>query len=554
MNFATLKGLTIPEGNVVKIESNGITLWELPNDVNDVKLDVFFDFRTVGDISAPNGQGFTLENQGTDTAVTLEAATGSDTIMSVSSAGLTSSRGSSLGYYPTGGIKLVGVGEDLVAGAKTIVFCLPSATPRGEKNAQILAPNVASSASLGVGASDSGQPYHAYARQVGGGDYGLARAVDTDYSVDGSYFAWFGGTKSTERKCVVITTGSASEPSPTKIYVDGVLAGVFDIADQEMYYMDLTSSDNIIRCFTSIVAGSTGVNLNNQDWYSYTLAYFGMTRGEMSEREIKLLSADFGACTSIKLDCSTLNFTDITPKQLIATVTPKQTYDSVIWSSSNTAVASVSADGIVSPESVGECIITATCGEYSASCNVSVAEGFNFLYDWDFTESLTDKRSGMTATVSGATQDENGLTFSAVRQYCNLGSVMAKSRRIEIDVASMVLSGTDVNHRFVLWKSANASEGVLIWSTKNQKWGCYKNSAWKLFTLTDLNLMSGKTVTIDIDANGYAELFVDGISYGSTNADSIGTDTIVYLGNAEPASNGGDMSTTVITGLRIYKI
>ena len=66
--------------------------------------------------------------------------------------------------------------------------------------------------------------------------------------------------------------------------------------------------------------------------------------------------------------------------------------------------------------------------------------------------------------------------------------------------------------------------------------------------------MSGKTVTIDIDANGYAELFIDGVSYGKTTADAIGTSTALYLGNADTVANGGDMSTTLITGLRIYEI
>ena len=59
--------------------------------------------------------------------------------------------------------------------------------------------------------------------------------------------------------------------------------------------------------------------------------------------------------------------------KLTATVTPENTTDkTIIWKSDNEAVATVGTDGTVTAVSVGVANITATCGEATATCNVTV--------------------------------------------------------------------------------------------------------------------------------------------------------------------------------------
>ena len=63
----------------------------------------------------------------------------------------------------------------------------------------------------------------------------------------------------------------------------------------------------------------------------------------------------------------------LSDETLIATVDDEITgTDTVTWESSNTAVATVNSSGKVSAVEVGEAVITANCGDYAATCVVTV--------------------------------------------------------------------------------------------------------------------------------------------------------------------------------------
>lgn len=77
-------------------------------------------------------------------------------------------------------------------------------------------------------------------------------------------------------------------------------------------------------------------------------------------------------CTSITLSSNSLTFTDNTTQTLTSTVLPSNTTDSIIWSESPTGICSVNK-GVVTPISNGSCVITATCGTQTATCNVTIS-------------------------------------------------------------------------------------------------------------------------------------------------------------------------------------
>lgn len=82
-------------------------------------------------------------------------------------------------------------------------------------------------------------------------------------------------------------------------------------------------------------------------------------------------------CTAISLSDSSASMTSIgETKTLTATLTPSDTTDILRWSSSNDSVATVS-DGVVTAVGVGSATITATCGNYSATCAISVSAEFD---------------------------------------------------------------------------------------------------------------------------------------------------------------------------------
>jgi len=79
--------------------------------------------------------------------------------------------------------------------------------------------------------------------------------------------------------------------------------------------------------------------------------------------------------TGISLNKSTTSIVKEATETLTATLTPSNTtYDDVVWTSSDTSVATVSALGVVTGVAAGTAVITAITerGGYTASCTVTV--------------------------------------------------------------------------------------------------------------------------------------------------------------------------------------
>lgn len=97
---------------------------------------------------------------------------------------------------------------------------------------------------------------------------------------------------------------------------------------------------------------------------------FALERLSYMETYLKSLSNIY--CTGITLSQTEITATERGTYTLIATVEPEDTTDSIIWSSSNEDVATV-ANGIVQIVYNGNATITATCGKYSATCEITVS-------------------------------------------------------------------------------------------------------------------------------------------------------------------------------------
>lgn len=78
-------------------------------------------------------------------------------------------------------------------------------------------------------------------------------------------------------------------------------------------------------------------------------------------------------CTAISLSDSAISLNGSgAAHTLMATIEPSDTTDEVVWSSNAPAIANVNG-GVVTAVSNGSAVITATCGDQSASCTVTVS-------------------------------------------------------------------------------------------------------------------------------------------------------------------------------------
>ena len=92
----------------------------------------------------------------------------------------------------------------------------------------------------------------------------------------------------------------------------------------------------------------------------------GTTHYLFIERTVKTVPA-----TGVELDKTELTLHPTEKATLAATVAPENTTDTLVWTSSNDAVATVK-DGVVTAKSEGTATITATCGSVKAECAVTV--------------------------------------------------------------------------------------------------------------------------------------------------------------------------------------
>ena len=86
------------------------------------------------------------------------------------------------------------------------------------------------------------------------------------------------------------------------------------------------------------------------------------------------------AATSITLNRTTLQIAPGKTYKLIATVTPADCSEPVVWTTTNSSVATVSENGEIMATTLGSAVIKATVGHLSASCTVTVTT--NTIGDW----------------------------------------------------------------------------------------------------------------------------------------------------------------------------
>lgn len=207
-------------------------------------------------------------------------------------------------------------------------------------------------------------------------------------------------------------------------------------------------------------------------------------------------------CTGISLNTNTLTFTAEGSQTLIATVAPDGCTDAITWESNNTSVATVNG-GVVTAIANGSAIITARCGNYSATCSVSVDAGAPLYPLADGT--VTTENGKRTMTISNGNHVKYVVGNTWMQTHANLHNI---NRNIEAATLSSGATNEYSNTRFTL------KAGDVVTLTK-------KNT---VVTTTADDAVSSAACMISL-ATKTGELKIISSNF-KTDADATGTKTI----------------------------
>ena len=154
---------------------------------------------------------------------------------------------------------------------------------------------------------------------------------------------------------------------------DGVLSYA-NIMTRFERFIEIVPPHIIKEDYASTTGGGnfTGIPSQNTNHIQQLRAYVAARLPYADEWFASLTPAEEIPCTGITLDQTMLTFTGVGTQTLTATVTPSDTTDTVVWATDADAVATVRG-GVVTAVGNGSATITAKCGEYSATCSVSVS-------------------------------------------------------------------------------------------------------------------------------------------------------------------------------------
>ena len=193
------------------------------------------------------------------------------------------------------------------------------------------------------------------------------------FKVDAASLQTIGGPNSNNYQEVLhLTMGSDS--------FDKVFIGSADDAAKAETTTDITERKADLVVKANAMGGATTTDYLDKD---VIFSFHSVKNGTWYERVFNVSKAngtltvtpvpEVYPATKVTLNVTSQKLTTGKSFTLKATVAPSNTTDTIVWKSSNPAVATVSTDGTVKAVKAGNAVITATAGKVSATCKVTVA-------------------------------------------------------------------------------------------------------------------------------------------------------------------------------------
>lgn len=235
------------------------------------------------------------------------------------------------------------------------------------------------------------------------------------FKVDTASLETIGGPNSNNYKEILhLTMGSTSFD---KVFIGSAVDAVAaetttDITDQKA---DLTVKANAMGGEATVDYLEKEVifsfhSVKNDSWYERVFNV-NKTNGTLTITPVSV------PATSITLNASSQNLITGESFTLTATVEPAKTTDTVVWSSSNEAVATVS-DGTVTAAKAGTTEITATAGNVKATCTVTVSDPVYKVTDIKLTAApsrriAAGKKVKLKASIAPSNATDKSVTWTS---------------------------------------------------------------------------------------------------------------------------------------------
>ena len=235
------------------------------------------------------------------------------------------------------------------------------------------------------------------------------------FKVDTASLETIGGPNSNNYKEILhLTMGSTSFD---KVFIGSAVDAAAaetttDITDQKA---DLTVKANAMGGEATVDYLEKEVifsfhSVKNDSWYERVFNV-NKTNGTLTITPVSV------PATSITLNASSQNLITGESFTLTASVEPAKTTDTVVWSSSNEAVATVS-DGTVTAAKAGTTEITATAGNVKATCTVTVSDPVYKVTDIKLTAApsrriAAGKKVKLKASIAPSNATDKSVTWTS---------------------------------------------------------------------------------------------------------------------------------------------
>lgn len=233
--------------------------------------------------------------------------------------------------------------------------------------------------------------------------------------------------------------------------------------------------------------------------------------------------------TSITLDKSIITITSLEPITLVATVEPSDSSEEVVWKSSNDSIATVN-NGVVMPIADGDCTITATSGDFSATCTTTVA-----FTKFNIVSNLTGCQLDSNANnVIVGTSYRGGITPNE--------GYSLKNASIQITMGGVDITNTAYSNGIITIEKVTGDVTINIVCVAVPVYTINRNL---------VGCTSNKNITSIGEGNPYNELFTPTEDYRLS-----GASVIITMGDVDITSmyNNGMLSIPEVTGDIIINI